>query len=463
MSKQLEQKKREHHKLATEARKIQEQYRGKEMPVEDGKRFKDLTDEAYDLQIAIEELERDAILGGHKKWEDTVPPGGVPIPEDKSNSNGDNGDGLRPEVAAYLSPGQAFIESKGFQDFSGAGFPKGASAHHTFQSGLFGRDMLIPLDRKLWSERQKALETKALPTLGSGVIDPQRVAELIKSFEFDRLVVRDLVTVGTTTSNVVEFVRMTSAQPTTATTVSDALTGGSTKPESTIAFDVATAPVRTLAVWMPVTEQQLADFGQIRMMIDQFLRFDIMRLEEYQSIWGDGTGTDLLGIMDTPNVTQFTRNLSGSIGAGSTVTILDKIRGAMSDVQVLNYEPNGVIVHPFDFEQLVLQKGSDDHYLRQVFPTEDGQMRVFSLRIVVTNAAESYRDGLGTHQRVAIIGDFRRGATLWDRMQASVEVGFIDKQFIQNTRTIRAEERVAFAVWRPRAFKWIETVAASAS
>jgi HK97 family phage major capsid protein len=464
MSKQLEQKKRDHHKLTAEAKKIQETYRGQNMPEDEGKEFKRLTVEALELQTEIDEMERDEELKKLERFGNTVPPGATPIPASPDERKDV---ALPSEVVGYITPGQAVIESKGFNDWVLAGKPKGASASYAFDGSFFGPSSMIPLSRKAFQERQKAIEEKALPTLSvtnattHSVIAPQRVTEIILANEFQRTMIRDLVTVAGTTSNLIEFVRKTGALPTAATTVSDALTGGSTKPESTLAAEVATVPVRTLAVWMPVTEQQLEDFPQLRDMIDQDLRFDIAWLEEYQMIWGDGTGTDLLGIMETPNVTEFTR--TPEMGAGTTVTLLDQIRGAMTDVQLSALEPDGVVMHPIDFETLVLQKGTDDHYLRQIFPTEDGTQRVFSLRIVPTIAAESYRDGLGTHQRVVIVGAFRPGAKLWDRHQTRVEVGYIDKQFIQNTRTIRAEERVGFGVVRPLGFKFIETVAASAS
>jgi hypothetical protein len=55
-----------------------------------------------------------------------------------------------------------------------------------------------------------------------------------------------------------------------------------------------------------------------------------------------------------------------------------------------------------------------------------------------------------------------RGATLWDRQQATVAVGWKDDDFIKNLRTIRAELRAAFAVRRPKAFIKITSQAAVA-
>src|SRR5690606_18328331 len=55
----------------------------------------------------------------------------------------------------------------------------------------------------------------------------------------------------------------------------------------------------------------------------------------------------------------------------------------------------------------------------------------------------------------ALVGDGRQ-ATIWDRMQAQVSGGTIDKQFIRNMLTLLAEERVGLTVFRPQAFAEVE-------
>lgn len=453
----IDQKTREYQKLLAEAKKIQDQYHGSDMPPSVGAEFNKKTDEAIALKGEIQEHQRKDKLDDLDGFLHEMPEGPLPLPG-SSKSNGTN------EPVGFLSIGDKFIESDGFLGYA-TDKPSSGSVKMAFEGASWqGERSLIPLTAKSYRERSEKMESKALPTLSTSdattfaVISPQRLPEVLRTYELPRLTLRDLVAVRQTNSNAVEITRITSALPTAATTVSDALTGGSTKPESTLSMGVAQVPIRTLAVHMPVTEQQLEDLPQIRSIINEDLRFDIVRLEEYQMVWGDGTGTDMLGIMETPNVGAFTR--TPELGAGTTVTILDKIRGAMTDIQVNNLEPDGVLMHPIDFEELVLQKGTDDHYLRQIFPTEDGGNRVFSLRIVVSLAAEAYRSGLSALQRVVLVGAFRSGAVLFDRHQVAVEVGYIDKQFIQNTRTIRAEERVGFGVVRPLGFKYIETVAA---
>lgn len=325
------------------------------------------------------------------------------------------------------SPGATFAKSPTLAAYAEAGFPRNASGKCAVGSFF---------------------ETKAVPTFGSGVIMPSRDGEIVRTAGQDRLAIRSVLAVAPTSSNAVEYVRITSAQPTTAAAVAQS----GLKPEATVALDTATAPVRTLAVHMPATEQQLADLPALQQVIDDELRHDVLRLEEYQIIWGAGTGEDLLGIMNTSGVVA-ARSVAGD-------TLLDRVRRAVSDISAAGLQPNALLCTPGDFEQMVLTKTTDASYLFQAFPDNAGRFRVWGLQVVESQALEAYRSANTTDQRVMIVGDFRRGATLWDRQQATVEIGYVNDQFIRNQRTIRAEERVAFAVRRPYAFRFIETQAA---
>ena len=51
-----------------------------------------------------------------------------------------------------------------------------------------------------------------------------------------------------------------------------------------------------------------------------------------------------------------------------------------------------------------------------------------------------------------LCGAFGLGATLYDRQQANIQVGWVNAQFAQNMKTIRAEERIMLVNFRPNAF-----------
>jgi HK97 family phage major capsid protein len=80
--------------------------------------------------------------------------------------------------------------------------------------------------------------------------------------------------------------------------------------------------------------------------------------------------------------------------------------------------------------------------------------RIWSMRVVQGVGTKK----VGANTRNVLIGD-TTGATLYDREQANIAVGWVDDNFARNLRTIRAEERVVLAIEAPAAFRKINTVA----
>ncbi|HUE95211.1 MAG TPA: hypothetical protein VMN39_01040, partial [Longimicrobiaceae bacterium] len=163
--------------------------------------------------------------------------GGAPVivPGGGNSWSGGGGDWDR----AGKSPGHAFAESSALESYMKAGIPRGSSSKAAVPSFL---------------------EQKAVPTIGSGSIQAARDSTVRYDVGLDRLRLIDVIPKVPTTSNSVEYLKVTSAQPTIAAGVAE----GATKPEATIAVEVASAAVRVIAAWMPVTEQQLSDLPQIR-------------------------------------------------------------------------------------------------------------------------------------------------------------------------------------------------------
>jgi HK97 family phage major capsid protein len=53
----------------------------------------------------------------------------------------------------------------------------------------------------------------------------------------------------------------------------------------------------------------------------------------------------------------------------------------------------------------------------------------------------------------ALVGDFAAHAQILDRQDANIAISFENKDnFIKNMATIRVEERLALAIYRPEAF-----------
>jgi HK97 family phage major capsid protein len=207
---------------------------------------------------------------------------------------------------------------------------------------------------------------------------------------------------------------------------------------------------------MPVQRQQIEDWAQLRSLIDTRLRYSVQRREEEQLIFGDGNAPNLEGLAVVSGTQDIASNgrFDPTASPGAAHTLIDAVRMGITDVRVAGgaYEPNALIIHPYDWETILIEKGTDQRYVWAVVPDSNGD-RIWGVRAVEAVGAQHRT----TQRRVFILGDFQVGAQLLDRMQLTVQVGLIDRQFVENMMTILAESRVAFPIYAPAAFALFET------
>lgn len=258
------------------------------------------------------------------------------------------------------------------------------------------------------------------------------------------LTLRDVITNGTTNSDSVEYVRVTgftnAASPTAEATAASGTTG--TKPESALTFERVTANVRTIAHWVPITRRALSDAGQIRTIVDNFLRYGLEEEVEDQIIAGTGTSEDFEGLAALADDDQVQDQ------AWST-DLLTTTRKARTLVRTVGRDvPNAYLFNPADWERLDLTQDAEDRYYFGG-PMVMGTPRLWGLPVVESEAVPS---GVG------YVGNFRQ-CVLWDREQASITVGTINDQLIRNMLTILAEMRAAFGCFRPASIVRIDLTA----
>ncbi|MEX4006934.1 phage major capsid protein [Neoaquamicrobium sediminum] len=277
-----------------------------------------------------------------------------------------------------------------------------------------------------------ALTTDADGSAGDLIV-PDRRPGVITPPE-RRLTMRNLITPGNTGSNAIQYVKETGFTN-NAATVSE--TSGAAKPQSEIKFDLVTSAVTTIAHWVLATKQILDDVPQLRSYIDGRLRYGLAFVEDNQILNGSGTGTDLNGIY-----TQATA-FSAPTTLPSPVTKIDVIRLAMLQAFLAELPPTGTVLNPVDWATIELVKDTTGRHI--IGNPQDGTApRLWRLPVVETPAmtVDKY-----------LVGAFELGAQLFDREDANVEISTEDSDnFRKNLVTIRAEERVAMAVYRPEAF-----------
>lgn len=281
---------------------------------------------------------------------------------------------------------------------------------------------------------------------GAGVFwDPQRIPTVQATWP--QLKLRNVITVGETSSDAVTYARVLRAIAGGSTnnaagvpeaTRSNAIgagnpatttvTGG-VKPESGMKFEKVTAPVITLAHWVPATKKALSDAGQLRTLIDNFLRQGLEQEIERQVLLGDSAaGEEFDGLVNTDGVqTQ-----------AFDTNILVAIRKAITKVSRYG-TANAILVSPGTAERIDLLRVSTGAYLGggAFGPANPTVWRKPLVEVP------------GLDDDTVLVGDFAT-AVLWDREEASVTVSDSHADFfIRNLVAILAEARAAFGVLDP--------------
>lgn len=307
-----------------------------------------------------------------------------------------------------LTAGERFVGADEFKSFAGQTRPRGRvivdvkdiTSLTTDAAGSAGA--LIPVDRR-----------------GLQVELPQR-----------RLTIRSLLLPGTTSGNQIEYEREKLFTNNAAPVAEGAL-----KPQSELQFEDATANVRTIAHWMRASVQILADAPGLQSIIDQRLRYGLAYAEEQQLLNGSGTGQNLLGLVTaaTPYAAP------GSLTATSQIDI---IRLMILQAALAEYPPNGIVLNPIDWAAIEMQKDDQGRY---IIGNPQGTLSptLWGLPVVATQA-------MGVDK--ALVGAFNLAAQIFDRQDATVDVSTEDQDnFVKNKVTIRAEERLALAIYRQQA------------
>lgn len=446
-------RKAEYDKVVAAAEELQKKYAGKKWDPAEREKFEALCVEGDEMGKDIDaEIKFEQIHARGRQLRD-VPERTLPS---RTSHAGEKSTNAR-EIAGFITVGDAVLAHQEFKAFAGTKYATGQSATVQLRAAILGHknysgpsgEAMIALtrdERQAYEEWLNTGEGKAIPTIGSGIIEPERIGRIPQQTADDRLRVRDILSTGQTGAGSIEYVREDTFTP--ASTV---VAAGSTKPEEAMAWSRQTAPVRTIAGWIPVQNQQLEDWPQLRSMIDGRLRYSVQRTEEQEIFYGDGTGEHIDGLLHvagTQNIAANGRTLVGD-------TLIDIIRRGITDVFVAGYEANAVALHPFDWETILLEKGTDNRYVWAVVTDNNGS-RIWGVRVVESVGLQS-RAPADVPRRCLVVGDYRMGAQLLDRMDLTVQVGLVNDQFIKNMRTILAEERIAFPVYAPAAFAFYQT------
>jgi HK97 family phage major capsid protein len=288
-----------------------------------------------------------------------------------------------------------------------------------------------------------AVETKALvltSNTSGGALVRREYAGLV-DFPLRQLTIRDVISIGRTGSNLIEYVRVTAKTrgaavvPEATATTSTGYTNAA-KPEAGMTLAIIQEGVKTIAVWMPITRQILADAPQLESMIDNFLNEDLELTLEDQIINGTG-GANFTGLENTTGLTPQAFNTD----------MLTTTRKARTAAMIVGRERStAYLMNPYDWEALDLTKDAENRYYFGG-PLSLGTKQLWGLPVIESEVIP---------QGTAYTGNLKR-MMLWDRERPTTRVTDSHSDFFtHNLLAILTELRAAFGVLRPAAIVKID-------
>lgn len=266
-----------------------------------------------------------------------------------------------------------------------------------------------------------------------------------------RLVIADLLGQETTSRSAVTYFVESDTVNGAVATVAE----GAEKPLVSFGDPTpVTESVRKIAAVMKESDEMIDDLPWLASAIDNRGIYLVQLFEEDQLLNGNGSGTNLNGILNRTGI------LTGQTATGEP-NVADAIFRAMTDISTSSpFTADGIVINPADYQTLRLAKDSNNQYYGGGFFSgqygNGGVMEqppIWGLRTVVTPAIEA-----GT----VLVGAFQQGGSVIRRKGLTVEIANQNEDdFINNRIAIRIEERLALAIRYPKAFAKVTVEAAA--
>lgn len=317
-------------------------------------------------------------------------------------------DAVKRGVEAPKTLGQMFIETDSFKNFA---------------AGLSTKSR-VELKNTITGQGGSPVENV------NTIVDAQRLPGIVPG-AFRTLRIRDVLPAGQTISNMVEYTRELAFTNAAAETAE-----GASKPEASLTFELASAPVRTVAHWLKLSKQVMDDAPALASYVDTRLRYGVELRIDQQLLNGNGTGQNIGGMTKAGNFTAYTP-VTGD-------NAIDSINRAKAQVLAADYAPTAIVLNPVDWG-IIERTKVDNNYVFGAPNSAVGPV-LWGLPVVVTNTMT---------QGKFMVGAMDIAYQVWNRAGTVVEMSEADDtNFQKNLVTVRAEARLALAVYRAASVRY---------
>ena len=209
---------------------------------------------------------------------------------------------------------------------------------------------------------------------------------------------------------------------------------GALKGETVFELVEVNHKVETVAHTTKITTQQLQDYSQLRSYISGRMMYLLEQAVSRAILNASGTFTGIKAA-----ATAYDATLDDNVQA---LQQLDVLRAAILQVRLADLPADGVVLNPLDWFIIETLKNANNNYL--LANGQGDMVRPWGLRVSSTTAQAADEFTVGAFGLGAEV--LQRGGV---RVEASTEN---EDDFQRNRATLRAEVRMALAIYRPSAF-----------
>lgn len=223
-----------------------------------------------------------------------------------------------------------------------------------------------------------------------------------------------------------------------------------TTAEAELDFTEQTAPIRKVGVFLPVTEELLADVNGIQGYVNSRLGTMMKLRLDNQLLSGDGTAPNIEGVLTKGSINSFDYALPYAGELGKIGQIYQAITEIRKDAFV---EPDAIVMHPSDWYDIVTSVTEVDTSgsKNPLFVVAggfgaDAAPRIWGLPVVASTAISA-----GT----VLVGKFGGGEAAHVVMRQGLDLAVSDSHsdfFLKGKLAIRATMRLGLVVYRQEAF-----------
>ena len=331
---------------------------------------------------------------------------------------------LASEEAEVKTVGQLFTESEAYQNYVG--------------KGVKGIDSKVETKTTLTTTGYPPEVLRQPGILESALRDPNAVISLFDVINTDQ--------------NSFSYLEETTFTNNAAEAAEGAAVG-----EAALAFTEQTEAIRKMGVFIPVTDELLADESGIQGYLNSRLQTMIRLRLDQQLISGNGTAPNVEGLLDAGKSSVGSSDFNAY---GGNLGRIGALYNAITDIRVNAFtEPDAIIMHPSDWNQIVTSVGADFAGTSSAGYAEKSPLfvaaggmgagpaaSIWGLKVIPTTAISN---------NTVLVGKFGGGEAANVVMRQGIELAVTDSHsdfFVKNQLAIRATMRVGFPVYRQAAF-----------